>query len=460
MRTTLLAAALVILAAVGASSARALEQPIDPAIAAELAAAGRAHVIVAFATDPGADLHYARTRAQRRDLGATASLILAGVSAADFEPTGALQTVGLMRGWATETGLQQLLADPRVRGVSLDRPLAYQLAEAVPLVTLDALHDRELTGTGTVVAVVDGGIDPDHPDLADALVGEICFCTSPTGGCCPDGTTQQEGPGSAGDVDGHGTSVSGIITSNGIEAPLGGAPGASILAVKTRGPALEDGTEFDVLLAGDWIIRERPDVAFINLSLATLELFPSPCDQANPTTVGASLLVGALRERGVLVIASAGNEGASDMLGLPACLSGIVAVGATHDAGPDVDQVTSWSNSDATIDVVAPGDATETTALGGGSWDFSGTSAAAPLVTACAAVLDEAFPEATVDQLRDALGISRTHTIDPKNGLEFPRLDCEAAWLALPEPAHALLLVAGTLALFGVHRLRTGRAAA
>jgi subtilisin family serine protease len=165
-------------------------------------------------------------------------------------------------------------------------------------------------------------------------------------------------------------------------------------------------------------------------------------------------MANALKEQGILVVASAMNEGRTGGLGLPACLSDVIAVGATYDDGPWVDQMIDFSNRDAAIALLAPGASLDTSQLGGGVASFAGTSASAPLVTACAAVLRQARPDTTVDQVRAALTTSPTIVTDGVTGRQWPRLDCEAALAALPEPGKAVLLAAGALVLLLV---RCGR---
>lgn len=73
-----------------------------------------------------------------------------------------------------------------------------------------------------------------------------------------------------------------------------------------------------------------------------------------------------------------------------------------------------------------------TTLLGGGvTHNGHGTSLAAPVVTACAAALFEAFPAATPAALKAALEASPTLVTDATNGLSFPRIDCVDAFLEL-----------------------------
>ncbi len=378
--------------------------------------------------------------------------ILARFAPGEFELIRRFPSLGALAGRISREGLLRTLEDPNVRRVGLDPPVVSQLAEAVPHASLDLVHDLGFTGEGVTVAVVDSGIDTDHPDLSDDLVGERCFCSA-FGGCCPDGSTRQSGPGSAEDDDGHGTSAAGIITSRGTLAPPGGAPDAEILAIKATGGELDVASAVtDVLFAGNWIRVERPDVDVINMSLATPQVYESPCDDYDSATWLGSVVVDQLRANGVVLLASAGNAGSGTGMGLPACLSGVIGVGAVYDDdfGPQTsfdansgfectdpstqaDQVTCFSNSDPTTVVFASGANVVCPALGGGvDHHWGGTSAAAPLAASCAALLKQKHPAATAVSIEVALRTSATWVTDPKNGLEFPRLDCAAALAALP----------------------------
>src|SRR6185436_10179355 len=114
--------------------------------------------------------------------------------------------------------------------VYLDGRVKRVLAQGVALVGGVTAHDEGYTGAGITVAVIDGGIDAAHPDLADDVVAQQCFCDDRPGpnGCCPNGGGTQSGSGAAAETDGHGTSVAGIITSGGVVAAPGIAPDTGI----------------------------------------------------------------------------------------------------------------------------------------------------------------------------------------------------------------------------------------
>src|SRR5436305_12080710 len=350
------------------------------------------------------------------------------------------QTVNALAGDVTLAGLLRLQADPRVLRVDLDQGGKAHLVQARALARIDPVLAAGLTGRGVTVAILDSGVDEQHPDLATDLAAEQCFCSGGSSGCCPNRSTTQSGPGSAQDDNGHGTNVAGIVTSDGTVAPRGGAPDAKIVMVKVLDANNSFCCSSDVVAGLDWILNNRPDVNVVNMSLGTSDLFGGTCDSSTAYTSSYATAVNALRGRGVLVFASAGNNQANRMAA-PACVANVVSVGAVYDSDvgaatfPGVctdsttaaDQVTCFSNSDSATDLFAPGAVTTSTGPGGGTSDHMGTSQASPLVAACAADLLQAYPGTAADALEAALKTSPARVTDPKNGLSFPRLDCQMA---------------------------------
>ena len=354
--------------------------------------------------------------------------------------------------------LLSLSADPDVIAIGLAANFSIQLAEAVPLVGLDALHALGHEGAGIRVAALDTGVDGTHPDLSDALIDEQCFCS---GGCCPGGGSTQSGVGAAADDHGHGTRVAGVLTSNGTAAPLGGANDAGLIAVKTMN-AGGGGTLGDIVAGLDWVLLNHPDVDIVNLSIGA-GLYAGDCDTADATTMALAASIDPLWDSGVLVVAGSGNDGAAAAMITPACLSKTLSVGAVWDADVGAktvhgctdlttaaDQVTCFSNSSTTTDLVAPGAPMTSSLLGGGTTTNYGTSYATPLVAACAAVLLQQHPGTLPDDLALALVNSTTTTIDAKNGLVYPRLDCPTALASLAAAAVPGFSPVGLGVLFGV----------
>ena len=191
------------------------------------------------------------------------------------------------------------------------------------------------------------------------------------------------------------------------------------------------------------MINERPDVDLVNMSLGTLVGYAGTCDTSGDGLADASA-IGALRHRGVLTFAASGNDGMEGFIAEPGCLSSVVSVGATYDAdvgsvdwndcadattGPSL--VTCFSNSAPILDLLAPGAVIQAPALGGGTAEFDGTSAATPHAVGVAALLLQARPTLTPDQLEAVLKQTGAPVLDTRNNLTFPRADALAALDAL-----------------------------
>jgi len=376
--------------------------------------------------------------------------VLAGLGPSDFALQRQFEAVPAMMGAVTKSGLQKLLALPNVRRIDLPAGGAVHLTESVPLINADDMHTAGYTGAGVVVAVLDSGVDPTHVDLAgDLLSPEECFeigadlVVNGVGGC-PNGSDRQSGVGAAVDGNGHGTNVTGIITSDGTSSPKGVAPDADIARYRVvdNNGVFWDFT-YDIVGALNDIIVNRPEVDVINMSLGTDALFTGNCDNANAWTMAGAAAINTLRANGVISFASSGNNGSGTQMSAPACLSGVVSVGATYDANqatysgyctdvnPVVDQVACFTNSDPQTDIMAPGCRTTSTGNGGGNSTYCGTSQASPHAAACAALFLDANPALTPDRIESRLETSSVWVTDTTNGLSFPRIDCYAPSIAV-----------------------------
>jgi serine protease len=292
-------------------------------------------------------------------------------------------------------------AHPNVRLTPLARPDDPSLPEQWNLLGFGAAEawDVQMGADRVTVAVIDSGLDPLHPDLAGRLEPGWDFYDAD-----PDPSSD----------DLHGTHVTGIVGANGGDGigVAGIAPsGVRLLPVKvfddagadSRGRSIEA-----VVTALRWVAgypvdgpapRAEPvDVA--NLSLGTAGSY-----EVVPALEAA---VRDARRRGVLVIASAGNEDSTRGVTSPANGPCAVAVGSV-----DEDFTRSWfSNYDAEeriVDLVAPGGTNAdrrgvlSTAPGGGYARLSGTSMAAPFVSGVAALLASEDPTLDAEALLERL---------------------------------------------------------
>jgi subtilisin family serine protease len=355
-----------------------------------------------------------------------------------FTPTARWNNVAALAGYVTHDGLDRLARDPDVLRIDLDTGGRTADAESLPLIGGDVAHIQGFTGKGVTVAIVDSGVDRAHPDLANAVVDEHCFVVLSG---CPNGESEQSGPGSARDEHGHGTNVAGIIASDGNIAPIGVAPDASLVVVRVLDRLGRFASLSQVISALDWIASNHPEVRLVNMSLGTDQLFTGACDSASAGTLALASAVNSLRAQGTLLFVASGNQASATSMSAPACIGRAVAVGAVYDSsiGPAsfpgvcadsttaADRVTCFSNGDSALDLLAPGALITASGVGGGTSTFVGTSQAAPHATGAAALLLQQDPALTADQLEALLKSSGTNVTDTRNQTTIPRVDVAAA---------------------------------
>lgn len=177
------------------------------------------------------------------------------------------------------------------------------------------------TGAGAVVAVVDSGIDLDHPDLIANVIPGKTFRDCGSAGC---GNGDWESKDNAGHP--HGTHVAGTVAAvrnNGVGV-AGAAPDAKLLAVKVIDPG-GNGSFGDIAFGIRWAADNGADV--INLSLGGLPIVHHATTEAGITGEARAAIAYA-SSKGVVVVASAGNE-TFPLCGEPGFSEGALCVAAT-----------------------------------------------------------------------------------------------------------------------------------
>lgn len=231
-----------------------------------------------------------------------------------------------------------------------------------------AVHFAGNKGTGINVAVLDTGIDKDHPDL------QYVYGYDFSGGNDADPE----------DFDGHGTHVAGIIAAldNDIGV-IGVAPEADlyILKIFTDGGK---GSYSDAVEALEWCIGtysdgiEGNEIQVISMSWGSKKQYGDP---------GIESWINQAYDLGILLIGAAGNEGnvggGGDNVIYPARYENVIAVAATD--GTDTRAL--WSSTGPAIELAAPGVSIYSTYKGGGYITMSGTSMACPHVSGTAALV-------------------------------------------------------------------------
>ncbi|MDO8587266.1 MAG: S8 family peptidase [Armatimonadota bacterium] len=225
------------------------------------------------------------------------------------------------------------------------------------------------TGNGVKVAVLDTGIQLNHPDLV-ANIAAGYNAINPTK--------------SPSDGSGHGTHVAGTIAAvyNTIGV-VGVAPQARLYAVKVLNNG-GLGNLSDIIDGLSWCIDNGIQV--VNMSLGA--------SAGNPTFYEAISLV---YQAGITQVAAAGNEAGA--VGYPAAYPEVIAVSAVDGNG----NFASFSNSGPEVDLAAPGVDVLSTYRGSRYATMSGTSMATPHVAGVAAVLLALRPEYTPDEVKASL---------------------------------------------------------
>jgi subtilisin family serine protease len=246
------------------------------------------------------------------------------------------------------------------------------------------------------VAVLDTGLVAEHPDLR---IHRRVDCTNPVESTSSQGwlsrlvTSGSRGerrlvcaPDSGDDRTGHGTHVAGVIGGEDDgDGVLGVAPGARLWGVKVLADG--DGGATSRVVAGlDHVVEHADELEVVNLSFVSSGR-SNAIDEAIATAT----------ERGLVVVAAAGNRGEPASWYTPANAPKAITVSAFTDLdgrpgglargecdGAD-DRFARYSNYGRAVDIAAPGSCILSTGLGGGTVRYSGTSVAAPHVAGAAA---------------------------------------------------------------------------
>lgn len=385
---------------------------IAPALLARAAEQGSVRVI--FGTRPGEDA----ARLSR----------MLDYSGGRTDPVDDLRVFPLLGSGAARlsTGaLLRLIRETPTERIELDGLHRPSLLSSVALIGADVAHEDGQDGDGFAVAVIDTGVDGDHPMLASRLIEEACFSV---GGNCPNDASVMLGAGAAApcgfEACDHGTHVAGIAVGDAAPNPLVGvAPRAQLIAINVFSDVGGEAAAYssDILAAMQHVLALTSfhEIAAVNLSLGG-DAFTSEaaCDTASPSMLGA---VAQLRGARVATVAAAGNDGFTNAISSPACLSNILAVGSVGDA----DGPSAFSNSAEFLALLAPGESIVSAAVGGGTRSANGTSMATPHVAGALAAIREALPDATVEELEGALALAGEPILDDRNGITTPRIQVD-----------------------------------
>ncbi|ARU62805.1 hypothetical protein CBW65_18875 [Tumebacillus avium] len=273
------------------------------------------------------------------------------------------QVLKVQAGQSAEELLAKLQGDPAVEAAELDAVYSVNFTPNDPsfasqwhLTKIQAPQAWDyVIGSGVTIAIIDTGVDIQHPDLSSKIVAGYDFVNDDT---------------NADDDQGHGTHVAGIAAAsfnNGLQG-AGVAPGARIMPVKVLNAA---GSGYTSDIIDGLYFAADNGAKVINFSLgggAYSSTFQTAVNYA--------------WSKGSVVVAAAGNNG-NTAVQYPAGYSNVFSVACTTSA----DAKCSFSTYGTWVDIAAPGQSIYATANGGGMTTMSGTSMSAPVVSGVAALV-------------------------------------------------------------------------
>jgi len=271
--------------------------------------------------------------------------------------------------------ITSMSGDPRVTGAQANLIYRPAQTEQVPVnpdqyapqkLNLPEAH-RLASGNRILIAVIDSEVDASHPDLAGAIAGSFEASSD----------TEQPHP--------HGTGMAGAIAAH--RNMMGTAPGVRLLTVRafsSRGGSAE-GTTFSIIKGLDWAAAQGARI--VNMSFAG-----PPDPRLREALVKAN-------QRGMVLVAAAGNAGPGSPPLFPAADPGVIAVTATNAD----DALFSGANRGNYIAVAAPGVDILAPAPAGTYQFTTGTSIAAAEVSGIVALLLERNPSLTPAQVIQAI---------------------------------------------------------
>jgi len=340
-------------------------------------------------------------------------------------------------------GLKALLDSPLVTSVhedGLDAPL---LDSSVPIIGAAHVWAAGYDGSGWAVAVLDTGVQWNHEFLggisSSRVITEACYSRGEdwynpgTKGslCAPephaaDATVALCWSGAT-NICNHGTHVAGIAAGSHAGASVaydGVAPGVDIIAIQVFSyfEAENDvlSWDSDQLLGLERVydMSFSYNIAAVNVSLGGADRYTDHCD-SDPRKAA----IDNLRSVGIATVIASGNSGFTDGTNAPACISSAVAVGGTQDD----DTLIPWSNSSEMVHLLAPGQGVNSSVPGNAYAGMNGTSMSAPHVAGAWALLKQANPTATVDEILDVLQDTGVPVTDARNGITKPRIQVDEA---------------------------------
>ncbi|MFJ5761208.1 S8 family peptidase [Neobacillus sp. NPDC093182] len=278
----------------------------------------------------------------------------------------------------SKSALVKKLVTPNLKASNILPTPDLKASDMYYLNNLNVEQAQEIAGKNKVrVAVIDTGIDANHPELTNKIAVNY----------------NAMDPMKKGQPDSHGTHVTGIIAAekNNVLGGYGIAPNSEIVSIDVFNRSAY-GTDY--VIAEGILEATRQNVDIINMSLGSWQPSPILRDAVKKAI-----------DSGIVIVAAAGNDG-FEHINYPASYDGVISVGATDEE----DDLTNFSTYGPSVDVTAPGNNIYSSVYsfekGSSFVKMSGTSMASPMVAGAVSLLLSKYPDLTAYQVSYIL----THT--------------------------------------------------
>ncbi|HEX8249026.1 MAG TPA: S8 family serine peptidase [Pyrinomonadaceae bacterium] len=421
---------------------------------------GSVRVIIGLRADFQTDgeLSLAAQNRQRSEIKRAQNAFLADLSGYNVGGIKRFEFIPFVAAEVNAAALEKIKASPLIVSIHEDRLVQPSLAESTVVVGAAGGMANGYSGSGQAIAILDTGVDKNHSYFAGGkVVSEACYSTT-TGtnpdfdssqSLCPGGVQESTAPDSGLHCDTsqigicwHGTHVAGIAA--GRDTTLGHfgvAKDASIIAIQVfsrfnnpsncgGGAPCVSAYTSDIIkgLERVYALRTTFNIASVNMSFGEGN-FAGYCDGEEPALTAA---VNNLRAVNIAGVVASGNNGLTNGINFPACISSAVSVGSSNDGGNTTNQdtVNNFSNSANILNLYAPGFLITSAAPNNQLRSEGGTSMAAPHVAGAWAILKQQNQAATVSEVLTALTSTGRIIIDhrPATGnRRTPRIRVDSA---------------------------------
>ncbi|MBW4605681.1 MAG: S8 family serine peptidase [Hassallia sp. WJT32-NPBG1] len=327
----------------------------------------------------------------------------------------------------TPAEIKQIASRSDVEQIEFDTPLKLELDLSAVSVGVVEARTQGLVGTGkgVIVAVLDGEVDINHPDLKGRVVHKRNYTNEEWGNPHP-----------------HGTHVAGIIAGNGSKYK-GMAPGAEIWSYKIFPTQPGESTESRGADAIEDVVKDMQQEKRLRIANCSWGSFSQMLDGNSVVSETAERAT----KLGLVLVKSAGNEGTKrpgpGSLTIPADARGdVIVVGASSRDSKSVMPFSSrgpTSDERPKPDILAPGELIMSAKPGGGYVRQSGTSMASPHIAGIAALILERYPKLQPLQVKKIL-------MQSAKKLDSSEFDENAQGMGLVDAVKALQLAGQPIA--------------